>query len=219
MVVFDENDPKYRVACCCRAHVRTVSLGCVYFILLLSFIALVQAGIRLPTTYSNDEKFVACFLLIVSVVTIGAATTWLWAVRSGRWSLMMIMHGTVAAWAVVCLGFAVLFGFALATGPEGFMVMVIRLVLGRVEYWAERMPETTCLFFCCFFVALTIFLSWSLYVLLTYHGYLIAQYEAKKVPSWKIGRTSISLHTVAQLPDDQHVIKDIPFVFAKSPLY
>jgi len=216
-MVFDEEDPKYRVSCCCKAHVRVASLGFVYITLLLSVVVLIQAAVRLTISYAGDQKIVAVMFLIVSLLTIGSGVVWLLSVRWGRWPFMMFLHSALATWAIICLGGAVLFAFALAKESEAFMHKAIHLTLGTVEYWSTWTPMSTCWMLLVSFLLLTAFFVWALFVLLSFYGYLIVKENAKQFPSWKIGRTSISLHPVAELPEEY--VKDTPFVFSQIPAF
>jgi len=216
-MVFDEEDPKYRVSCCCNAHVRVASLGFYYVTMFFSVIVMISAAVRLTTLYASDQKLVAFLFLIVALLTMSAGTAWILAVRWGKWPFMMIFHGALATWAIICLGGVVLFAFALAKASEGFMHNAIHLILGTVEYWSTWTPKSTCWMLLVSFLLLTIFFVWALFVLLSFYGYLIAKEKSKEFPSWKLGRTSISLHPVAELPDEY--VKDVPFVFSQIPAF
>lgn len=217
-MIFDESDPKYRLSCCCGAHVQTASTGYVCLTLLIALIATVQGAIRYATTNTYHEQFVALILLTVSLLTIGSIFVWSWAVRRGRWSLMMLLHGALATWATICLGGAVLSAYALTTESDEFMRKVIRMTFATDEHWStSATPTIVCWAAVVFFVFLTAFFASAVFVLFMYYGYLVAREESKKIPSWKLGRTSISLHPIAQMPDDN--VKDVPFVFTSMPQY
>jgi len=219
-MLFDDNDPKYLLACCCRAHVRTVSIGVVCFSALLSIITCAGALYQLATNSYDKNDLLPLVFIFVSLLTIGAVGVWALAVRSGRWHLMLVLHIALAVWAIISLGGAVLFAFALANGSDAFMQKVFRLAFGANDHWSSWATANTYWMLVVSFALLTVFFVGALFVLLTYYGYVIAKEEWDekfKAKSWKIGRTSISMHPVAQLPDD--TVKDIPFSFAKMPTY
>jgi len=219
-MLFDENDPKYRLSCCCRAHVRTVSIGVVCISALLSIIVCAGALHQLATNSYDKNDLFPLILIFVSFFTICAVGVWALAERSGRWHLMLVLNIALAVWAIICLGGAVLFAFAVANGSEAFMQKIFRLALGEIDDWSSWTTANTCWVLLVSFLLLTVFFVWALVVLLTYYSYVRAKEEWDekfKAKSWKIGRTSISLHPVAESPED--TVKDIPFIFAKMPMY
>jgi hypothetical protein len=109
-MLFDDNDPKYRLLCCCGAHVRAVSVGVVCFCAFLSIIG--KFFTLSPSFFSTAHVVSACagalhqlatniyelndqlplMLIFVSLLTIGAVVVWALAVRTGRWHLMLVLH-------------------------------------------------------------------------------------------------------------------------------